>query len=380
MNLRRSAILICALLVLTSQAFARDLREDEIRLGKEASIDMEKECKILNDDPELARVQRLGAEIAAIANKISVSASYGKPDITPFDYTFKIVDDETVNAFSLPGGYIYVNKGLLDYVQSDHELAGVLAHEVAHASHHHMTQLLKSENKSQGQMAILLLAGILSGLDSEYVGNLMIGAQLVSIATTSGYGQKAEADADATAVVYMKEAGLNPVGMLTFLERLAADYTRKPSVDMGIMQTHPAPLDRCRSVATRIRSMHLPINRRDVTKNATALAGTYGDEHRVEVAIDDKTIFRPAAIGSLTAEDRAAFIAIQINRFLDTEPSPRDVTVSADGKSVLLSGCAAISVTDEDCALHGKSAREVANEAASAIRQTVWTEMVMHDY
>src|SRR5919199_1156903 len=103
-----------------------------------------------------------GASAPAATNANPVPATYGSEKIVPYNYQFFVVDDKDVNAFSLPGGYIYVNKGLLDYVQSDDELAGVLGHEVIHAAHHHVAKLEREQHRLGNQMAIGLLAAILA--------------------------------------------------------------------------------------------------------------------------------------------------------------------------------------------------------------------------
>ena len=109
----------------------------EIKLGKDAAVQVDKDMKLITTGPELDRVVKIGNKLAAIAASVNVPATWGINRLSKFDYTFKLVDAKDINAFSLPGGFIYVNKGLVDAVQSDHELAGVIAHELAHAAHHH---------------------------------------------------------------------------------------------------------------------------------------------------------------------------------------------------------------------------------------------------
>ena len=94
---------------------------------------------------------------------------WGSSQLKQFNYTFRVVDDKDVNAYSLPGGFIYVNKGLLDYVHSDDELAGVLAHEITHASHHHMVKLMHEQSKIQN--VLLPALARLVGLSHGGVGN-----------------------------------------------------------------------------------------------------------------------------------------------------------------------------------------------------------------
>ncbi len=380
----RSLVLVLASLMLGIAALCPIYgdeagRKSEVKMGREAAVEMEKELKLAKDPKLAERVERIGQAIAAVANSETVNALYGKSEVYKFDYKFKVVDDESVNAFSLPGGLIYVNKGLLDYTESDHELAGVLAHEVAHAAHHHMTYLLKEQSKLDGQLALILVAGMLARVNSQALGHMLIGAQLIRIARASGYGQKAEVDADTAGVIYASKAGFNPVGSLTFLERLAHDYSSRPAIDLGIMQTHPPAPARCKCVMAEIKSLGLPINRRAVTKSLKAVTEVVavGDKQACQVKLGDKVVFEAASIGdTLSAQQRAEAVATKVNQLLDSEPNVRDVTVSPDGKTVLARGEAIVVVTPQDCDLLGKPASEVASQAARALRLAVWGEMV----
>ena len=358
-------------------------RAREIRMGREAAIEVEKECKLVKDPAVVERVEVIGKAIAAVANVEVVDATYGSANVYQFDYKFKVIEDKTVNAFSLPGGYIYIHTGLLDYAQSEHELAGVLAHEIAHASHHHMVYLLKEQSKLDGKMALLLLAGVLSRIDTDDLSNLLIGAQFLRIAKTNGYGRKAEGDADAAAVTYMTKSGFNPVGMLTFLERLARDYNSRPEVDMGIMQTHPMPKDRCRDVLARVKTMGIPVNRRAVTDALVAQIKltTVNDQPIAEIVLGKDLLFKPAPIdGMLTSRQRAEYIVGRINRFLDTEPDMREIALSPDGTTVLGHGEPIIVVSEKDSLLCNGSACKVASDAAELIKRAVWREMIDRMY
>src|SRR5262249_439382 len=132
-----AVFLLCAHSPALAQKTAKPPPEDpEVKVGRDSAAETEKEVKFITEPAIVERVNRIGQEIAAIANSTEIPATWGDPKVKKFNYSFRVVDDKDVNAFSLPGGFIYVNKGLLDYVHSDDELAGVLAHEVAHAAHH----------------------------------------------------------------------------------------------------------------------------------------------------------------------------------------------------------------------------------------------------
>lgn len=348
---------------------------DEVTMGREAAAEVEKEVKLYDDPVALERVQRIGQAIAHVANTVEVPAIYGSSKIIEFDYSFKIIDEEDVNAFSLPGGFIYVYRGLLDFVESDHELAGVLAHEVAHASHHHMIQLLKEQQKMDNKIAILLLAGLLGKVPGTDLGNIVIGAQLYRIAIVSGYGQQAERDADLTAVRYMIEAGYNPVGLLTFLERLA----RNPElINWGIFRTHPESGERAALIRDKLKDLDIAINRRLVRNapKASVRPVTVDGLTVSEVIIGEKILYRPAPENGVGSEDRANQVAERINSLLDDGLQLRDVRASADRPTVLAKGEPLIEVSLSDAALLEKEPMAIAKQAADDIRMVLWRQMV----
>lgn len=376
-------MLLAAMLMVSPAVLAQSLGDAEVSMGRKAAREVEKESKLVDDPAVQERVKTIGDTIAGIANSLEVVSTYGSSRITPFKYTIKVIDEKEINAFSLPGGYVYIHKGLLDYVQSDHELAGVLAHEFAHASHHHMAYLLKEQSKMDGRIALVLLAGILGNMDAQDLSHVLVGAQLVRIAFSSGYGQKAEADADRTAITYLNKAGYNPVGLLTFMERLARDYTDKPQVDMGIYRTHPVSRDRAKAMIAQIEGLGLPIKRREVTDAVRAIAQSISEDNKTLncVKLADDVIFEPAQIGEdLTSEQRAQIIATKINQLLDKEPQLHQIKLDSDRRAVLACGETLIVVTDEDVALNGKSASELAEQAADALRSFVWRQALLAMY
>ena len=186
-------ILIPSLLSILSVTYAA---QDEEELGKKYSRDIEEQSKIVTDPAIVERVDKIGQALAKIANEQEVPARYGSSSISKFKYTFKVIEDKDINAFSLPGGLIYVNTGLLEAVESDDELAGVLAHEIAHASHHHMSQIIEKQSRVDHIVAILAVAGILCNMRGNDFNNLLYGAQLMRTGKVSGYTMEAEKDAD----------------------------------------------------------------------------------------------------------------------------------------------------------------------------------------
>ncbi len=240
--------------------------DSEVKLGRETHEDLLRSgLKLVKDPAVLARVEAIGKKVAAIANAEAVPATYGSSKHVPYEYRFFVVDDDDVNAFSLPGGYIYVNKGILRYAQSDDELAAVIGHEITHAMHHHVAKLQHEQSRLNTQMALGLLAALVARVPTADTMNLMTGFQLIALQKVNGFGQDAERDADHGGVILTQKAGYNPVGSLTFMERLGRDQKQRPDVELGIFRTHPPEKERATLIKSEIVGMGLPINRREVT-------------------------------------------------------------------------------------------------------------------
>lgn len=341
---------------------------EEIEMGKEASKEVDKNLVFVENPKLVARVEQIGKNIAAIASKIEVPASYGCSTISPFEYSFKVVDSSDINAFCIPGGHIYINKGLIDTCETDHELAGVLAHEIAHAAHHHMVYLLKEQSRIEGRTAVIMVAGLLGNLHSKDMSNVMMGAQFYKTAKVNSYGQKAERDADLTAIEYMLQAGYNPVGMLTFLERLAE---RPELVDWGIFQTHPYTGERVDLVKADLARRGIEINRRVVMTSTTARVEKSGesDNQAYDVILSKRIICK------LKHEACAIAAAERINELLDNGLQIREIKVS--GRALSARNRVIVEITDEDAQLAGKSASELASEAGDALKRILVKQMIV---
>lgn len=354
--------------------------EEEIQMGKTSALEVAKEYKFIDDPALVKRLETVGGLIAKIATEKEVPATYGKSTVAKFDYTFKIIDDKEVNAFALPGGYVYVNKALLDYVQSDDELAGVIAHEIAHAAHHHIMQLIKAQQKENTALALAVLVGVAVGAKGESLENIAYALTLIRIARMSAYGQDAEFDADRTAVAYMAVTKYNPVGMLTFMERFATDEARKPQRDYGLFQTHPESNKRAQVIIGEIEKRGLPINRRLVTTYTAVQVKPVPDSQASSVWIGDTEIIRLADSNGEKASVRANRIAARLTSALLAGASLRDVKVGIAGQNVIIMGDSVVEPTAEDAALVSSTVSQVAEVSADAIRRALLNELLQRTY
>lgn len=376
-----SFLILAAILFIypTHFALAADKGEEEVKMGTEAAnkFAADKTTKFVTDPASVARVEAIGQAIADVANEKVIPAKYGKSEIYKFKYAFKIVDDKDINAFSLPGGFVYVNKALLDYTQSDDELAGVIAHEIAHIAHHHITALMAEENKQMAGMAAVLVAGAIGGVKGDNLFKLLQVGGLISVAKSSAYGQKAELDADRAAVTLLAETKkYNPVGILTFMERMARDEVRKPGINYGIYQNHPPSQLRAHEIVDEMDRLNLPINRRLVTTYTQVQVKPVEKSAAWAVWVSETEIIRLADSGGLKASIRAESVASELRNALISGARYHDVKLDDLGQSVVVFGETAITPTQEDAALAGTTTAELTKSAALHIKQALLRELL----
>ncbi|MFQ3549541.1 MAG: M48 family metalloprotease [Armatimonadota bacterium] len=357
-------------------AFAVDeskLGENEVKLGREGMEQVKNEYKFIEDEAILNRVREIGNKIAKVANEVEIPVLYGSPKKTPFEYEFYVIEDKSINAFALPGGFIFINTGLLDFVESDDELAALIAHEITHAAHHHMVYIIKQRSAFNSTAAIAMLAAIFSGGKNADVGHLLLGAQLYQIAKINDYTKEAERDADHGAVMYSKLAGYNPVGYLTLQERLA----QKPElIEYGIYRTHPINRERIANTKYLLSKLDVEINRRAVTNAIKAeVKAETEDVESNQIWLDGKLIYKTASIDGKSAAERAYQIAEQINLALDANLKMHEITTNAY-YGVVAKGNTILAVTDQDAELMQQDKKTLVNNVSSAIKSVVLKQIM----
>ncbi|HZJ44456.1 MAG TPA: M48 family metallopeptidase [Pyrinomonadaceae bacterium] len=200
--------------------------EKEVRQGREAAAEVDRQAKFIDDPIITEYVNRVGQNIVLHSD-------------AKVPFTIKVIDSDEVNAFALPGGFFYVNKGLLLAADNEAELAGVMAHEIAHVAARHAV-----ENQTKATLLEYAAIGgsiFLGGIPGMIYQNTA-GIGLLGIFMK--FSRSAEEEADKLGVQYMYAAGYDPGAMATMFEKLEAKNKKKPGFIARAFATHPAPPDR----------------------------------------------------------------------------------------------------------------------------------------
>ena len=353
---------------------ARDKAQaaDESKQGADASAEVNKTAKMVKDKAILDRVNTIGQKLAAIANTTTYHADYGNDKTFPFTWHFAVIDEKDVNAFSLPGGYVYVNSGLLKFVRTDDELAGVLAHEITHAAHHHIQSLSHEQSKMNTEMIAGLLAAIVAHVNTRDIGNLAAGAQYTQMGIlNTKYSQAAERDADHGGTLLLQKAGYNPVAMMTFMQRLSDIEARSPKVEMGILMDHPYTTERVGMIRAELTAMNVPITTQAVRAVTDA---PHAVVHPAPGGGED-IVFANRTLPTLADPDlnRTKDIAARFNTLLDG--GLQMYQIEASGDQVLVSDKPLLTITLADVALHpGQTTASLAKAASDALRSGIYAQ------
>jgi beta-barrel assembly-enhancing protease len=210
--------------------------ETEIRIGKEYSQQVEASVKMVQDPVVTEYVNRIGQNL--------VRNSDAK---VPF--TIKVIDSDEVNAFALPGGFFYVNSGLILAADEEAELAGVMAHEIAHVAARHATRQMTRGNWANiGTIPLIFVGGGIG-----YAARSLAGLALPM--TFLSFSRGFEAEADYLGLQYMYKTGYDPQAFVSFFEKLQAKEKKKPGTLARAFSTHPQTPDRIEKSQEEIGSI-----------------------------------------------------------------------------------------------------------------------------
>lgn len=220
--------------------------QQDVEIGQRVSTDAEKQLPMLNDARVDRYLDRLGKRLAA------------KAPGEQFPYQFKAVNDRAINAFALPGGFMYVNRGAIEAAETEAQLAGVMAHEISHVALRHGTNQATKANFTQGLLGVL---GATLGGNSVGAVAAQLGAGFVANSVLLKYSRDAETQADVLGAQILYDNGYDPRGMSQFFEIINAQA--KGGRPPEFFSSHPNPDNRAERVSREIELMGgLPANAR----------------------------------------------------------------------------------------------------------------------
>ena len=210
--------------------------EKEIALGKGLAQEIERQAKIIDDPAAAQHVNRLGQNLVRNSDvKVPV--------------TIKVIDAEEVNAFALPGGFFFVNSGLLLRAETEAELAGVMAHEIAHiAARHGTRQATRGTIANMASIPLIFMGGW-AGYGVRQAASVLIPIGFLS------FSRGFESEADLLGLQYLYKAGYDPTAFVDFFEKLQSDEKRKPGTMAKVFSSHPMTEDRIKNSQKNIQEI-----------------------------------------------------------------------------------------------------------------------------
>lgn len=307
--------------------------KEEISIGRDVARDLEKKYGLVEDEALQGRIAAIGAKLAAVGDRKDLQ------------YSFKVLNSKDINALALPGGFIYVFKGLVDYMPSDDELAGVMGHELGHVTKRH------SVKQMEKSLAFSVLFGAIFGDRGAVLQNLAYNAIM------AGYSRDDEKQADSLGYTYSSKAGYNPYSMLMGLQKLA-ELENKPTY--GIFSSHPEPQERVERLKEYIAKAD--IRPQVIVKDKTAQV--VDGEWSLPVILSEADGYKPHyrayfAAGSL-------YKAAQLADFC-----PDRFILDSDGTNVTVyyEDIKIITLTPQDAIDNGKDIMDLANSYVYKLKE-----------
>lgn len=211
-----------------------------IKIGKEYATQVEKSSHIITDPVVAEYINRIGQNIV-------------KNSDCKVPFTIKVIDSDEINAFALPGGYFFVNSGLILAADDEAELAAVMAHETAHVcAHHAMREMTRANYAQIASLAPLILLGGWTGYGAYEAASVAIPITFLK------FSRQFEAQADYLGIQYMYRAGYDPEAMVSFFEKIEDLQKHKPGLVAKVFDTHPLTSDRIKKAQEEIATILPP--------------------------------------------------------------------------------------------------------------------------
>jgi beta-barrel assembly-enhancing protease len=274
--------------------------EKEVRLGRELAAEVDRQAKFVDDPVITEYVNRVGQNIVLHSD-------------AKIPFTIKVIDSDEVNAFALPGGFFYVNKGLILVADNEAEVAGVMAHEIAHVCARHAV-----ENQTKASLLEYLAMGtsiFLGGIPGMIYQNT---AGLGLLGMFMKFSRSAEEEADRLGVQYMYAAGYDPSAMATMFEKLESKNKKKPGLISRAFASHPAPPER--RAAAQALAARFPEHEEYVISTS--------EFQKVKARLLRLSNARASTAGALPGAEQGAPGRPTLKR---RQPTPDDTTTNPDG-------------------------------------------------
>ena len=267
---RVSLVAVFSALVFVSGAGADDIRLPDMGSPADAILDNSEEAQIgrmimrdIRNSGQVVEDPLITEYLNDIGSRIVAQSNEGD-----HDFTFFAVDDHRINAFALPGGYIGVHTGLLEAARSEDELAGVLAHEVAHVTQRHIARAIHA-NSRQSILTTAMMLGALVLAAAGGGGDAVQGAMAIAQGTAAqqqiNFTRSNEYEADRVGIAALADAGFDPYGMASFFEVMSRQTTTSPEMRAPeFLRTHPVTTARISEARNRARS-YPPVRSEDST-------------------------------------------------------------------------------------------------------------------
>jgi len=251
---------VVASVVFVSGAGAGDIKLPDMGSPADAILSSNQESQIgraimrdIRNSGQIVEDPLINEYINVIGNKVAAQTNDGD-----HDYTFFVIDDHRINAFALPGGYIGVHTGLLEATRSEDELAGVLAHEVAHVTQRHLARAIHANARQSILTTAIMLGALLAGAagaGADIMQAGMVVAQGTAAQQQINFTRANEHEADRVGIAALADAGFDPYGMASFFDVMSRQNTRAPDERVpAFLMTHPVTTARIAEARDRARS------------------------------------------------------------------------------------------------------------------------------
>jgi len=287
-----------------AEAISQKEIDREVAAGRKVSEMIDKDFEIISDP---ARVVRLSSILQRLTETIEIN----------YPWQVKIIRRDELNAFCLPGGFIYFFEGLINKLRSDSEIASIMAHEIAHiVERHGMKQSARNAKLSIASLILILATG---GAAAP-----IIAAQMAQIAIMNSYSLEYEQEADVKGVKMLISSGYSPSGVVTAMETFMAEEMKTPLYNYGVYMSHPETRKRVEYLAKYLRDNSIPLKRKEALL-ALRSSILISDDGKAVLMVDDVEIWS----GPNNKEVNEVFEETKkgIDRSLQLELAPYEIAV-----------------------------------------------------